>query len=349
MIQHLAATLSLAPSDPAFWLPLVFLLILFGTVLAGTLLDGFDIGVGCLSLVAPASLRPRMLSLLNPWRDANEFWLFLGLGIFALAFPNAWSEVMGQLGLPLVLLALGTLLRTVCFEFRLRAPFEQQDWWQLGFALGSVVTAFSHGMLLASVIINYDTSRGYGWFLAFMGFCAVAAYVLLGAAWLLMRETGELRFRAVVWGRRAVRWFAAGAVAASVVLSLANPGVLLKWSEGAPRSGVLVLWVFILLGFVVIEMNLQRLLNVSARSTALPFVITLAIFIAVLLGLGFSFFPFIVLDQITLWDAAADLKTLQIIWALCLFALPFLAVFCVWVYWRIFGLSRPPTPPDFKL
>ena len=348
MIQHLATSLSLAPSDPAFWLPLAFLFILFATVLAGTVLDGFDIGVGCLSLVAPAALRPRMLSLLNPWRDANEFWLFLGLGVFALAFPYAWAEVMGQLSLPLLLLALGTLARSVCFEFRLRAPTEQQGWWQLGFALGSVSTAFAHGVLLAQVIINYDSSAGYGWFLAFMGFCAVAAYVLLGASWLLMRETGELRFRAVVWGRRAVRWFAAGAVAASVVLSLANPGVLLKWSEGAPRSGVLLLWLIILLGFVVIEMNLQRLLNVSARSTALPFIITLAIFIAVLIGLGFSFFPFIVLDQITLWDAAADLGTLHIIWVLSLCAFPFLAIFSLWVYWRIFGLSRPPIPPDFK-
>ncbi len=349
MIQHLASSLSLSPSDPVFWLPLAFLAIFFVTVLAGTILDGFDIGVGCLALVAPAGLRPRMLSLLNPWRDANEFWLFLGLGVFALAFPHAWAEVMGKISIPLFLLAIGTLARSVCFEFRLRAPAEQQDWWLLGFAAGSVLTAFSHGVLLAQVIINYDNSASYGWFLAFMGFCAVAAYVLLGASWLLMRETGELRFRAVVWGRRAVRWFAAGAVAASVVLSLANPGVLLKWSEGAPRGGVLVLWVAILFGFVVIEMSLQRLLNVSARSTALPFVITLAIFIAVLLGLGFSFFPFIVLDQITLWDAAADLATLQFIWTLFLVALPFLVVFFGWVYWRIFGLSRPPLPPHFKL
>ena len=55
------------------------------TVIAGTILDGFDIGVGCLSLVAPESLRPRMMSLLSPWRDANEFWLFLGMIVFAVA------------------------------------------------------------------------------------------------------------------------------------------------------------------------------------------------------------------------------------------------------------------------
>lgn len=349
MITDLALALGVSATDPAFWLPLVFLGLLFITIIAGTLLDGFDIGVGCLSLVAPESLRPRMMALLSPWRDANEFWLFLGLGVFALVFPHAWGSVMGQLHLPLMLLALGVMARSLCFELRLRAPAEQQPWWQLGFAVGSLITAFSHGLLLAKVVINYQSGTGYNWFIWFMGFCAVAAYVLLGAAWLVMRETGELRIRAVLWGRRAVRWFAAGAIAASVVLALANPGVLLKWSEGAPPLAVLALWVSILLGFVIIEMNLQRLINESVRSTVLPFLLTLIIFLAVLIGLAFSLFPFLVLDQITIWDAAADQTTLVLLWNISLIALPFLVLFTIWVYWRMFGVSRPPTPPDFKV
>lgn len=348
MIHTLSTALGMQPTDPAFWLPLVFLGLLFITVLAGTVLDGFDIGVGVLTLVAPIALRPRMMALLSPWRDANELWLFLGLGIFLIVFPKAWGAVMGLLGVPLMLLAIGVMSRTICFELRLRAATEYQKWWQLGFGIGSVLTAVAHGLLLALVIINYERGSGFVWFLAFMGACSVAAYLLLGASWLVMRETGELRFRAVVWGRRAVRWFAAGAIAASVVLALANPGVLLKWSDGAPRSAVFSLWLIILLGFVIIEMNLQRLLNESVRSTALPFIITLAIFIAVLSGLAFSFFPFLILDQMTIWDGAASVDTLQVIWRLCIFTLPFLGVFSLWVYWRMFGVSRPPLPPHFK-
>lgn len=349
MIQSLAAALGFIPTDPIFWLPLVFLGLLFITLLAGTILDGFDLGVGCLSLVAPEALRPRMMSLLSPWRDANEFWLFLGIAVFAVAFPSGWGEVMGKLYFPLMLLALGVMTRSICFELRLRAAAEAQPWWQLGFAIGSVMTAFAHGYLLAKVIVNYETGTGYSWFFWFMGFCAVAAYVLLGAAWLVMREEGELRIRAVIWGRRAVRWFAAGAVAASVVLALANPGVLLKWSDGTPRLAVLSLWVLILLGFVLIEMNLQRLVNSSVRGTVLPFILTLAIFVAVLVGLAFSFFPFLILDYMTIWDAAADKETLQLLWKISLFSLPVLVIFTFWVYWRMFGLSRPPTPPNFKV
>lgn len=349
MMTSLATALGFVTTDPVFWLPLVFLLILFITILAGTLLDGFDIGVGCLSLVAPEALRPRMMSLLSPWRDANEFWLFLGIGIFAVAFPLGWGAVMGQLYLPLMLLALGVMARSVCFELRLRASAETQHWWQLGFAIGSVITAFSHGVLLAKVIVNYQVGAGYAWFIWFMGFCAVAAYVLLGAAWLVMREGGELRMRAVIWARRSVRWFAAGAVAVSVVLALANPGVLLKWSDGAPRWGVLSLWLSIFVGFVFIEMNLQRLLNASVRATIFPFLFIVLVFFAVLIGLAFSFFPFLVLDEITIWDAEASISTLQIVWKISLATLPFLVFFNVWVYWRMLGLSRAPAPPSFKI
>src|SRR5690606_1521934 len=111
MTDTLATALGLSAQDPSFWMPLVFMALLFTIIAAGTILDGFDIGVGCLALFAPASSRQRMLSLLSPWRDANEFWLFLGLGLFICAFPKAGGPVMGRLYLPLCLLGLGVLLR----------------------------------------------------------------------------------------------------------------------------------------------------------------------------------------------------------------------------------------------
>ena len=97
MIDTLALALGLQANAPEFWLPLAFMALLFLVVLAGVVLDGFDIGVGCLSMFAPAALRPRMLALLSPWRDANEFWLFLGIGLFMAVFPHAWGRIMSAL------------------------------------------------------------------------------------------------------------------------------------------------------------------------------------------------------------------------------------------------------------
>lgn len=348
MIASLTAALGFGAQDPAFWLPLVLVAIFFVIMVAGTVLDGFDIGVGCLVLFAPHALRPRMLSLLSPWRDANEFWLFLGMGVFVAAFPNAWGAVMGKLYVPLTILALGVLLRSVSFELRLRSPIEMQSRWVLGFGLGSLLTALAHGILLGLLVVTYETRAGYFWFSLFTGVCVVAAYCLLGASWLIMREGGELRARAVAWGSRAVRWTAAGVVGVSVVLAFANTGIFLKWSDGTQWPAVVTLWLCMLVCFVSIEMCLQRMINHSYRTTGLPFFMTLIIFLITLGGLGYSFFPYLVLDDITIWDAAASVSVLRLILSATVVALPVALIFNIWVYWHMFGLSRPPLPPVFK-
>src|SRR5690625_936371 len=348
MIDYLAAALGLQVSNPIFWLPLSFFALFLLVSFLGLLLDGFDIGVGCLTILAPNELRARMLALLSPWRDANELWLLMGLGLLATVFPGAWAGLLSHLYIPLMLLALGVFLRSVCFEWRLRAPEQQQPYWALGFSLGSLMTAFAHGLLVAQIVVSGQWQGGYCWFSLLLGVCAVAAYFLLGASWLIMRESGVLRVRAVLWARRSIRWCAAGLVAASVVLALENAGVFLKWTVGARRWSVYFYWAAILGCFVGVEMCLQRLLHSSVRTTVVPFLLTILIFLAVAFGFVFSYFPFFVLDEVTIWDAAATLPTLVIVGVFALVALPFVLFFNIWVYWRLFGVSRPPLVPDFQ-
>lgn len=347
MIDSLATAIGLGAQDPSFWMPLAFVAVFFAIMVAGVVLDGFDIGVGCLSLCAPPALRPRMLALLSPWRDANEFWLFLGVGLFAAAFPYAWPQTLGQLYIPLSLLALGAMLRSACFELRLRAPLEQQAHWQRGFAVGAWLTAFSHGFMLARIAVGYEDGPGYTWFAVLMGVCAIAAYCLLGAAWLVMREAGELRARAVMWGRRAIRWAAVGAVGISVVLDFSNAGVFLKWGDETHWMAVVLVWGGLLACFVLTDMCLQRMINRSYRTSALPFLLVLAIFLMVLGGLAYSFFPYLVLDDVTIWDAAAPVETLRLGLSATVIALPVALIFNIWVYWRMFGRSRPLVPPEY--
>ena len=348
MISSLALAMGMSPHDPAFWMPLAFMGLFFALIVAGTVLDGFDIGVGCVALFAPPHLRPRMLALLSPWRDANEFWLLLGTGLFLSAFPNAWGSIMGPLYLPLCMLAVGAFLRSVSFELRLRAPAENQNRWIMAFVLGSLITALSHGALLAQLVVSHHDESGYLWFSVFISACSLGAYCLLGSTWLIMRVAGELRLRAVLWGRHAVRWAAAGAVGVSVVLAFANTGIFLKWSEGPDRTVVVGLWVAMLLAFVVIEMCLQRMITHSYRTTALPFAMALVVFFLMLGGLGYSFFPYLVLDDITIWDAAASVSALTLILIGAAIALPVVLIFNFWVYRGMLGLSKAPSPPEFK-
>lgn len=348
MIDTLTGALGLGAHEGTFWIPLVLMLLLYLTAAAGVVLGGFDIGVGCLLLFAPQHLRLRMLALLSPWQDANGFWLFLGLGLLVAAFPQAWGTIMGALYLPLSLLGAGVLLRSASFELRLRSPAEWQAAWVITFACGSWLVAISHGLILARVVTSYANGLPYSLLGVFFAACGLAAYSLLGATWLIMREAGELRVRSAVWAQRNLRRTAAGLVAVSVALVLANSGVFLKWGEASNWWRTASLWVVLLVCFVSLEMMLQRLVHQSLRITLVPFVLVVLMFLAMLGGVFYSFFPYLVLDNITIWDAAASTPSLRLVLTMAALLIPVAIIFNVWVYWSLLGVSRPPQPPRFS-
>jgi cytochrome d ubiquinol oxidase subunit II len=54
-------------------------------------------------------------------------------------------------------------------------------------------------------------------------------------------------------------------------------------------------------------------------------------------GLAYSMFPFVVLDTLTLWDAAAAQGSLQLVLAATVIALPVMVVFNLMTYRNLFG------------
>ncbi len=153
MIDALAASLGLDAGNPAFWMPLLMMALLFVLILGAALFDGFDIGVGVLVLLAPKQTRSQLMVALSPLRDANGFWMLLALGLFLTAFPLAWGEVLGVLYVPMSLTMIGTMLRSVAFEFRIRAASDKRGRWIALFWLGSVLTALRHGALMSQLVL----------------------------------------------------------------------------------------------------------------------------------------------------------------------------------------------------
>jgi len=309
-------------------------------------LDGFDIGVGILLSVAPDHERGRMMALLSPWRDANEFWILLGFGLFAAAFPFASGVVLGKLYGPLTLMLLGAVLRSVAFEFRLRAPQIHKSRWVWAFCIGSIMTAVGQGMALGRIATGFQTVAGYGWFTAFVGLCALATYVLLGATWLVMRVRGDLQRRAAVWARHVLRWTAAGMIAIAVTLGLANAGIFYKWSNLSHLSLAVLTWAAMLACFVTAEMVLSRLPGRSASLSAVPFVLCGALVALMLGALAFSLFPYVILDDLTLWDAAAADDSLRLLLVGTGVALPVALVFNLLAYRSVFGQARYDPKPQ---
>src|SRR5882757_8290356 len=93
---------------------------IIGTAVAMyVILDGFDLGIGTLSVFTKDHVeRNQVIRSIAPFWDGNETWLVLGgVGLFV-AFPRAYAVIMPALYLPVIVMLLALVFRGIAFEFR---------------------------------------------------------------------------------------------------------------------------------------------------------------------------------------------------------------------------------------
>jgi cytochrome bd-type quinol oxidase subunit 2 len=95
----------------------------------------------------------------------------------------------------------GLIFRGVAFEYRI-VPGSQTWFWNAGFHWGSVLAAFSQGIMLGAFVEGFSVSgRAFSgssldWLHPFplvSGVALVFGYGLLGAGWLVLKTEGELQ------------------------------------------------------------------------------------------------------------------------------------------------------------
>ncbi|MEL6787395.1 MAG: cytochrome d ubiquinol oxidase subunit II, partial [Cyanobacteria bacterium J06607_15] len=130
-----------------YFLPQVWFAVLALFLLLYVMLDGFDLGVGILSITASTEERRGMLmtSLGNVW-DANETWLVLMGGALFGAFPLAYGTILQALYIPVMVMIFGLIFRAVAFEFREHA--NSKLFWNIAFGGGSFLAALGQGFAL---------------------------------------------------------------------------------------------------------------------------------------------------------------------------------------------------------
>jgi cytochrome d ubiquinol oxidase subunit II len=210
-------------------LPLIFMAVMGLALLAYVILDGYDLGVGLLLPLADDAHKDLMIASIGPFWDANETWLVLGVGVLLVAFPMAHGIVLQALYLPVAVMLIGLILRGVSFDFRVKAPLQYKPFWNRAFFIGSLLASLAQGWMLGSYITGFDS----GWLgLAFSLGIAItlpAAYVLLGAGWLIMKTEGELQALAVASARRVIWPMGLALMAISAATPLVNAAVVAKW------------------------------------------------------------------------------------------------------------------------
>jgi cytochrome d ubiquinol oxidase subunit II len=335
-------------AQPDAWLALVFLGLMGFSMLAYVILDGFDLGVGILLQRAPSiEDKDMMIASIGPFWDANETWLVLGVGLLLVAFPLAHGVILGALYLPVAIMLAGLILRGVAFDFRVKAHDDHRAAWNWLFCAGSIIATFSQGAMIGLYITGFGNTPVQLAFAAFTGLALLAGYALLGATWLVIKTEGALQQLAVRWATRCLPLCAIGIAALSVATPLVSPTVFDKWFSFPAIVLLMPVPVMTAALLLAAYMALRRLparLAAGKQSwTWLPFGATVAVFMLAFFGLAYSIFPYLVMDRITIWQAASAPESLKVILVGVVVVLPAIVGYTVLSYRIFWGKARALT------
>lgn len=322
--------------DWQFLMPLIFAGLMGLSILIYVVLDGFDLGIGILFAAAKDDEKDVMIAAIGPFWDANETWLVLAVGLLLVAFPIAHGIILTALYLPVFLLLAGLILRGVAFEFRAKVPLHRKHRWNKVFISGSLLASLAQGYMLGVYVLGLDQDWPAVAFGLLVALCLAAAYAAMGSAWLIYKTEGELQKKAVRWLRGTLVLTAIGMAAVSAATPFASPRIFDKWF-GYPEivylaplpivSALLFAWLFYLT---------SRLPAEGDRHSLTPFLVLVLIFTGGFAGLAYSFYPYVVPERLTIWDAASAPGSLAVILVGTAFVLPVIIGYSFYAY-RVFG------------
>ena len=315
-------------------LPVIFMAVMGISMLIYVISDGYDLGVGLLMHRATPAEKDVLIASIGPFWDANETWLVLGIGILLVAFPKAHGLVLTQLYLPVTFMLIGLILRGVAFDFRVKAKAGAKPMWDRLFFAGSLLASLSQGWMLGRYISGFGEGWNYPVFAAAIALALPAAYTLLGAAWLIMKTEGALQEKAVRWAKLA--WWPV--VIGILLISLATPWISQtvreRWFELPAIIALMVIPLTTGISLIVARVVLDKAI-VKRELCWLPFVLMIAVFVLGFIGLAYSIYPYVVIDQLTLWQAASSPAALKAILIGVCISVPAIAGYTVFSY-RVF-------------
>ncbi|MBD6617123.1 cytochrome d ubiquinol oxidase subunit II [Komarekiella sp. 'clone 1'] len=318
-----------------YFLPQVWFVILALFLFLYVMLDGFDLGVGILSLTSSDDERRGILmtSLSNIW-DANETWLVLMAGGLFGAFPLAYGTILNALYIPIFVMVFGFIFRGVAFEFRELAS--RKLFWNFAFGAGSFAAALGQGFALGAVLKGIAVDEA-GHFIGttwdwlslpslLVALTLIQGYVLIGSTYLVWKTTGELQETHYKTAKIAAWTTMLGAIFITITTPIFYESARLRVFQ---PPLVFIFAVIPLLGVVLVS---QLLSSLNRKEERAPFVWTILLFVLSFIGLGLIVFPYIIPTEITIYEAAADPSSLVIMIIFIGFLIPVMLFYNLYQY-----------------
>jgi cytochrome d ubiquinol oxidase subunit II len=322
------------------WLPYTFAGLMGLAILIYAVLDGYDLGVGILSDSANEKEKDRMIASIGPFWDANETWLVLGVGLMLVAFPSAHGVVLTELYLPVAVMLFGLIFRGVAFDFRAKVPYQKKWRWNLAFYFGSLLSALSQGYMLGAYIMGFEDSPLAILFSILTALAVTSGYCLIGACWLIMKCDGGLQRKAIKWAKYHLMNTVVGLGLISLTTPLVSERIYNKWVS-FPEVFWLAPIPLVTVGLIVfLTIILRKMPLQNDRFCWAPLIATAGIFILSFMGLAYSFFPYIIPNQMTIVEAASAPSSLMIMLVGALIVLPILIGYTILAYVIFHGKAK---------
>jgi cytochrome bd ubiquinol oxidase subunit II len=327
------------------WMAFVFLAFTMYIVL-----DGYDLGIGVLTLFDRDTGRRREMHELVSWLwDGNESWLVLVALTLWAGMPLVMGVALPALYIPLILMLFSLIARGVATELIDHHGGWHPLWGRL-FGIGSLVAGFCQGAAFGGLVagLSRDGTTFAGGPFTFLhhgyavltGLTAVALYVVAGSAYLYLKAHGETQRRAARAGRVAVVALAVGTLASWLLASAAGP---LTLHPG--ETARLPIWI---VGAVVLAAGLAVAFRSFAsdpeggRSDRAPWIATLAVYGGGLLAAGGLLYPTLVPPDVTVHEAASPHTTLLFISIAMAVFIPIIFTYQAYGYWVFRGKVDAP-------
>jgi cytochrome d ubiquinol oxidase subunit II len=294
--------------------------VILGALVLYALSGGADYGGGVWDLLAsgPRASRQRAAieHAIGPIWEANHVWLILVVVVLFTAFPPAFATIMTALHIPMTAILIGIVLRGSAFVFR---RYDARDdvvhrRWSTVFGAASFFTPFTLGLCLGALAsgeirgIGGRLSTGFfaGWTTPFAlacGLFALGLFAFLAGTYLTVDTEPEPDLQEDFRNR---------ALAAGVLLAPVAAVTFLLARSGAPTifARLTSWWAPLLVGMTSV-CAIGALVGLWYRRFRWARAAAIGQVACILLGWGLAQYPYLVIPDVTLRDAATATSTLH--------------------------------------
>ncbi len=319
--------------------------ILVGVLLTGyAILDGFDLGVGGLHLLARGDKERRIfLNSIGPFWDGNQVWLVTGGGALFAAFPHVYATAFSGFYIAFILLLFTLIFRGVSIHVRsLRESSAWRSLWDWAFSVSSLLASLLIGVALGNVAWGVPIEANFRYhgdifaqihpYTVLTGLLVVAMFLMHGAIYLVLKTEGDLNARVRTWVRPSIITF----IILYVVVTMATLLYLPHMADPFRDNPVL---------FLVPALSVLAIANIPREmhhgreffaflSSAVAMLLLLALF-------GIGMFPELIhsrpdaANSMTIYNASSSTKTLRTMLIMAAIGMPLVIAYTFHIY-RVF-------------